>query len=420
MRFPNSKDSLPKQKKLALTLKSVVETEFKADDLVKVVGNLGFELVIPAPLAEQAVFLGNEELARTFGPKLLGLEAVHGRKLSLPPTHFFSLFKKYLDQVQKRGPHVAKWFYVAPVASLHEADRGAARHEVGMFILGEDSVIANAQLINAASEFLKSFGIEGVVLELNSLGCQNCQKDYRNVLLDHLQKFNQDICQECTEKLQAGRLTFWRCEKRACRDFFALSPQIVDSLDADCRGHLVGVLESVDALGIPYNLNPLLSGLISQEKIFFRLVEEGRANVFGEGANYSPWARYLGAEEPVSLIGFLTIFEKLWPFVPPERQKAKSKVEVFLIALGDAAGRKTLILRKLLSAAGIKAWEAILGRPGIKSQLKEAGEHSSDIALIIGQKEALDETVILRDMRSGMQEVFSLDRVIEEVKKRLR
>lgn len=420
MRFLHSKDPLPKQKKLALTLKPVVEAEFKADDLVKAVSSLGFEQVIPAPLEEQAVFLGNEELAHLFGPKLLELEAVHGRKLSLPPTHFFSLFKKYLENVKQHGPHIVKWFYIAPVVSLHETDRAAARHEVGIFILGEDSVIANAQLINAASEFLESFGIESAVLELNSLGCRNCQRDYQNVLIDHLQKFNLNICSECTEKLQAGRLTFWRCEKRPCREFFARAPQIVDSLDADCRSHLVGVLESVDALGIPYNLNPLLSGLISHERIFFRLVGEGHANIFGEGANYSPWAKYLGAEEPVSLIGFLTIFEKLWPFVPPERQKAKPKVEVFLIALGDAASRKALILRKLLSLAGIKTWEAILGRPGIKNQLKEAEAHNPDIALIIGQKEALDETVILRDMRSGMQEVFSSDRIIEEVKKRLR
>ncbi len=419
MRLLHSRDSFPKQKKLTLTFKPVVEAELKADDLVKLVGNLGFEQVIPAPFEEQAVFLSHEELAHEFGSRLLDL-AAPGRKLSLPPTHFFGVFKKYLDQVKLRGPHVAKWFYLAPVASLPVTERAAAQHEVGIFILGEDSVIANTQLINAASEFLSGLGIAGAVLELNSLGCQNCQRDYQNVLTDYLQKFNFDICSECQAKLQAGRLTFWRCEKRGCREFFQHSPPIVDFLDAGCRSLLVGVLESVDALGIPYNLNPLLSGLISHERIFFRLAAEGSANVFGEGANYSPWAKYLGAEEPMSFIGFLTIFEKLWPFVPAERQKAKPKVEVFLVALGDAAGRKALILRKLLSAAGIKAWEVLLGRPGIKNQLKEAEAHGSDIALIVGQKEALDETVILRDMRSGMQELFSFDRIVEEVKKRLR
>jgi histidyl-tRNA synthetase len=65
------------------------------------------------------------------------------------------------------------------------------------------------------------------------------------------------------------------------------------------------------------------------------------------------------------------------------------------------------------------AAEAMLTSPSIKHQLKAAAEKKCEIALIIGQKEALDETVILRDMRSGMQEVFALERIIEEVKKRL-
>lgn len=392
--------------------------EPRISDLVRVISDLGYEQIIPSPVTEQAIFLGNSELNSEFGSKLLELGAGENLELASPPTYFPNLFKKYLDIFQRRGPHVVKWFYVAPVLEPRSAGP-ALKHEVGIFILGEDSVLANAELINTAGEFLANFGISGFVLELNSLGCRNCQTSYRGALADHLQKFNFNLCTECTEKMTAGKVTFLRCEKQRCREFFGRAPQIVDFLDEDCRANLVGVLESVDALGMPYNLNPLLSGFLSSERIFFRFVKEGTANIFGEGANYSPWAKYLGADEPVSLIGFLTTFEKLWSFVPLERQKAKPKTEVFLVALGEVACRKTLILRKLLRGAGIKTWEAILGRPGIKNQLKEAEAHASDIALIIGQKEALDETVILRDMRSGMQEVFAHDRIIEEVKKRL-
>lgn len=127
----------------------------------------------------------------------------------------------------------------------------------------------------------------------------------------------------------------------------------------------------------------------------------------------------MGAEDQVPLLGFVTNIEKFWPLVSAEHHKLKTKVEVFLISLGEAACRRVLHLRRHLREAGLKTWESMLGHPGIKTQLKEAQDYSADIALIIGQKEAIDDTVILRDMRSGMQEVFAVDRIVEEVKKRL-
>ena len=97
---------------------------------------------------------------------------------------------------------------------------------------------------------------------------------------------------------------------------------------------------------------------------------------------------------------------------------SKIKIDVFLVPLGDLAAKKTLRLFTELWNNDIKASE-FAGPGSIKTQLKLAESNKVSIALIVGQKEAREGTVILRDVKSGMQELFTYERIIEEVKKRL-
>ncbi len=92
--------------------------------------------------------------------------------------------------------------------------------------------------------------------------------------------------------------------------------------------------------------------------------------------------------------------------------------EVFLVPLGELASKRSLRLFRDLIAVDVKVHDHF-GTIGVKNQLKLAEESKAPIALIMGQKEAMDEMVILRDVKSGMQEVFSYDKIIAEVKKRL-
>ncbi len=89
-----------------------------------------------------------------------------------------------------------------------------------------------------------------------------------------------------------------------------------------------------------------------------------------------------------------------------------------LVPLGDLAAKRSLRLFKDLTDERISVYDHF-GLSGVKNQLKIAQGNNVPIALIMGQKEAIDEMVILRDVKSGMQEIISYDKIIEEVKKRL-
>jgi len=97
----------------------------------------------------------------------------------------------------------------------------------------------------------------------------------------------------------------------------------------------------------------------------------------------------------------------------------KAKPKVFLVQLGEAAKRKSILLFESFRKAGIET-KSSLGRDSIKSQLRIANRLGVKFALIFGQKEALDDTIILREMDTGIQETIPLEKIVDEVKKRLK
>lgn len=390
-------------------------------NLAGVLAGFGFQQVIPPLLEDRKIFFAEPDLKMRFGSRLLEVTGIPGRDAVLAPTHFLGVLRNYVESVKAAGPHVAKWFYVSPVVEGGGSEAELS-HELGIFVLGEQSALATAHLVNAVTDFFAELGISGFITEINSVGCRICQKDYFRILEDHLRNTRGQLCRDCAENLGSESTAVWHCPSASvsCRELLASAPQIVDFLDEACRANLVGVLETLDELAIPYLLNPSLAGLFLQEKVLFQVsFEQPEAAPLGYGGNYSAWAERVGGTEGIPLLGFRTTLEKLRQFISPDKRKTRPPAEVFMIPLGEVACRRAMVMYRALKQAGIRTAEAMLGNSGIKNQLREAVDHKSDIALIIGQKEAIDETVILRDMRSGMQEVFSWDRTIEEVKKRL-
>ena len=403
----------------ASTLTFEQDLELFVSQFIKSVGNFGFEQVILPPVEEAKIFLKTPRLEKHFNGKLFKIPEAGKQELVLCPTHTFSIIRKYLETLKVRGPHVAKWFYFSPLLNL-EDNKYVVSYELGIFVLGEDSHLANTQVINTVFEVFQQLGMPEFVVELNSLGCKSCQKDYENVLVDHLAKYSFDLCADCRESFEKDPFVVWNCENSICRQQLAAAPQIVDFLDESCKSVLMGILESIDDLSIPYILNPTLSLPLLREKVLFRVVaSDAPGVVLGQGGNYTSLSRHLQEEDPVPVLGFLISPEKLLPHTSSEKVRAGIRDEVFIVSLGDIGTRRAMRLYRELKAAGITVAESMLSSAGIKNQFKEAASRHCELSLIIGQKEALEETVILRDMRSGMQEIFASDRIIEEIKKRL-
>ena len=389
------------------------------DNIVRLIGGFGFNQIVPSPITEEKMFTQDRALERHFGRNIFKIEHP-SENLVLSPTQLLNVFKLYSQNLKNRGPFVAKWFYISP-AVRPEGGHFAVSHELGVFVLGEDGSLANIQLINAVTQVFSGLGIKEFIAEITSRGCKACQANYREILRDYLDKTETALCGNCRSDMAGENiLSVFDCQTQTCRSVLMSSPQLIDFLDDSCRTTLVDALETIDGLDIPYVLNANLSNHLAEEKILFRInVPGGEERVLGAGGNYSRLiSRHFGEGSP-PVLGFFANLEEVVRAVPEERRTPLDTVEVFIIPLGVIACRRALALYRELRDAGLKVAEAMLGNQSIKHQLKEAVDHHSEIALIVGQKEAMEETVILRDMRSGMQELFTNERVVDEVKKRL-
>ena len=206
------------------------------------------------------------------------------------------------------------------------------------------------------------------------------------------------------------------------------APIIVDKICNACKNHLKAVLEYLDEISLPYTLNPyLVRGLDYYNRTVFEIFseEENSPLALGSGGRYDYLSEMLGGKKTFAVggsVGVERLAEAMKPREILEGQKVqsqRSEAKVFLVHIGEEAKKKNLVLLESLREAGIKTME-MFGRESLGSQMKAANKEKAALTLIMGQKEVFEESVIIRDMKSGAQEIIPLKKVAEEVKKRLK
>jgi histidyl-tRNA synthetase len=409
-RLPGTTDLLPEQH---------VSWDFFVEKLHNLARTFGYAKVEP-PLLE------NIKLFKFWGQatkdRVIGISEQPGATAVLKPTNLFGLARIFLEYRFFEREKVSKWFYSSPVVLLDESGKIKQGTEFGFQIFGPLTPISDSQIINLAIKLFSQLGLNNLTLEVNNIGCMECLPAYTEALKNYFKEKKYDLCENCLDHLEGNRvLNILACGNLNCSAVSTESPAIIDSLCENCRHHFIGVLEGLDELSLVYNLNPKVVGKPWSRKTVFEIHyrQDGKDIVLVSGGHADDLIQSLGGPSTTAL-GFSGQIETVLTALELANVKfaSESKVDVFLVPLGELAAKKTLGLFTELWNHNIIASE-FTGPGSIKTQLKLAESHKASIALIIGQKEARDGTVILRDVRSGMQELFTTERIIDEIKKRL-
>jgi histidyl-tRNA synthetase len=356
------------------------------------------------------------------------------KQFGLRSHNFLSVLRAYVSHRVFEQEQVTKWYYIAPSFGI-EKNTIAPVYEYGAVVFGEPTGISDAQLIAVLKILLEDLGFDNLIFEINHRGCELCAVNYEEVLERELQQQKSDFCSRCQALIDADRRALgpgdeglygvFSCDNERCQELVGQLPQIIDYLDAPCTKQLTTLLESLDELEIPYQLNPRLFGGSWLSHTVFRLkVGVGDGPGCGElpfatGGRYTRFvSKFLNQQLPVLL--FSVPLSQIADLVAQHacEKKPRRTADVFLINLGELAAKKSLRLFIELWKHNIRVAEHF-GQNGIKNQFKLAEKKGCPLALVIGQKEALEGSVILRDVRSGIQEVFPYERIIEEIQKRL-
>lgn len=299
-------------------------------------------------------------------------------------------------------------------------------NQFNMSIIGKGDPVIDAQVIFLTNKMLEGVGLKDLEIQINSVGCELCVGDYKTTLVDYIKSKKNRLCNECKKEVKKDIFNVFRCQNENCQNALEDAPEIIDSLCEDCNSHLKSVLEYLDDLGIKYNLNSrILKKINRNTRTAFEILtsseNESKLDVLAEGGRYDDLIFNIGGNDTRFMASSIYL-DRVVELIKEKEIKVpekKEKADVLLIQLGGLAKRKALIIFDDLVGKGINIKES-LHKDSIKSQLRLAENLGVKIAVILGQKEILDKTALLRDMQSGIQEIVNLDKLVDELKKRLK
>ncbi len=388
----------------------------------------GFEM-IETPILESAELFkkGIGGATDIIEHEMYTLKTKGGDFLALRPELTAGVVRAYVENGFGSQPQPVKFFHWGPVFRHEAPQAGRYRqfHSADFDVIGEGDAVVDAQVIQLIYSILGEIGLKNLTVHINSIGDKNCWNKYRDEIKMYYRSKVGRLCKKCKKRFKENPLRLLDCKEEECVALKASAPDSVDYLDKACHDHFKLVLEFLDELGLPYVLDPyLVRGLDYYTRTVFEIAPEeatGSQVAIAGGGRYDYLVGNSGGKPMPAMGGSIGVERAVNEMRRQEVKVAtlKPKTRVFLAQLGDLAKKKSLKLFTEFRKNNIYVSESF-GRDSIKAQLRVADRLGADLALIMGQKEALDSTLILREMQSGVQETIPSEKIIDEVKKRLK
>lgn len=350
-----------------------------------------------------------------------------GAHYALRPEGTASMIRSYIEHGMRSWPRPVKLFMIGSFFRYERPQAGRLRefHQVDMEIVGSAAPITDVQVIYVLYLFFKHLGLDDFVVLINTLGEQNERAAYISLLKDHYKRNKQKLCRDCKERLVTNPLRLLDCKEEKCQQVGNTAPRLLDHLSEASKKHFEFILASLQELGVPYEVAPsLVRGLDYYTHTVFEFVPkstrgESQQNTLAAGGRYNNLVKELGGKD-VPAIGAGIGIERVIERVKEEgiELTLADQPQLFITQLGEQAKILGLKIMKDLRDADIPFAESI-DRDGMQPQLRMADRLKVQWTIIIGQKEVLDQTVILRNMESGMQEVIDRDKLVKELERRL-
>lgn len=354
------------------------------------------------------------------------MEGDKTNRIVLRPEITQGVIRSYVDAKLPETLKTFHFYSVGPVFRQEKLQTGRYREstQFNLEIIGEKKAMTDVLLITIAHHFFKELGINAQV-QINSLGDAECRKEYCSKLTAFYKERGRRsrLCGDCKKNVLKNCLGLLDCKEEACVKEREEAPQIVDYLSDASREHFTRVLEYLDELGISYNFNPhLVRGLSYYNDTVFEfwpLNEDGSVVgklALGGGGRYDDYIEKLGGPSTPA-VGLALGMERT-----VARLKNKHLVDpgsdniIFIAQLGEQAKIKALQLFERLREAKFDVRQSV-SIDSLKTQLEEATEMHAKISLILGKKEIMDGTIIMRDMESGAQEVVVFKKIQDRLEK---
>ena len=369
--------------------------------------NSGFR-EIRTPVFEHTVLFNRSvgETTDVVQKEMYTFDTKGGESITLRPEGTAGAARAYLEHAIYSDGLPVKVFYQLTCYRYEKAQAGRQRefHQFGMETYGAADATADAEMICAANSIFERLGLEDIRLELNSIGCKDCRKDYTNALKAYFSDNKEKLCDTCLSRLERNPMRILDCKNESCKQVAANAPVVLDYICPDCSAHFEKVKTFLDAADVEYTVNPtIVRGLDYYTRTVFEFVTDsiGAQGTVCGGGRYDGLIEELGGQ-PTPALGFAMGIERLMLVMKAQgiELPEPEKCDIYIAPLGDAAEKKAFELLWELRRSSFIAETDIVGR-GLRAQMKYANKIGAKYSMVIGDDDLNAGTAKLKNMETG-------------------
>jgi histidyl-tRNA synthetase len=332
-----------------------------------------------------------------------------GRSLTLKPEGTSPVVRALIEHKEYAAGKPVKYYYITPCFRYEKPQAGRLRefHQFGVEVFGAEGMLADAEVISMADDFIKEMGLDDVELRINSIGCKKCRPDYRQALKDYFRPHLEELCPDCRKRFDNNPMRIIDCKNKVCKEIAKDAPVMLDYLCDDCKKAFEDLKDNLDYFGIEYKVDPsIVRGLDYYSKTAFEFVTEkiGAQGTVCGGGRYDDLVEEIGGPKTPG-VGFGMGIERLLLLIEASGKTLgdEERPHALFIPMGDEAKKLVLMMAKDYRDRGLSIRLDDMER-GLKAQMKYADRLGVRYTVIIGEDEIKKELASVKNMDTGDQE----------------
>ncbi len=331
-----------------------------------------------------------------------------GRSITLRPEGTAGIVRAFIENGLASKPSPLKIRYTMPMFRYENVQKGRYRefNQIGAEIIGTSSYLADVELISMADKYLKEIGIENVILNINSIGCPECRKNYQEAFKKFIGNNFEYYCDTCKSRFEKNPMRILDCKEKKCKELNQGAPVILDYLCEECKTHFENLKSALNELKIKYKVDSsIVRGLDYYTKTVFEFVStEDGLTVLG-GGRYDGLVNEFGGGN-VPAVGFAAGEERLISLVP-NKFLVKYPLDLFIVTMNDKYNLKAMEIAN--SLRDFMLVQTNIADRSFNAQMKYANKLGAEYVIVIGEDEIKKNMCKVKNMESGEEVECKLD-----------
>lgn len=343
----------------------------------------------------------------------------HG-KLPLHAEEKIALMRMYHEEEMHALPQPVMLYFKDPCRGA--VKKGGFQRYADLEVLGTSGPIAEASLIQAARAMLKEEGYENTVVEVNSIGDRESAARFVRELTNYYRKNINEMTPEARQLFKEDPFELLACKEESVKELNAGAPRSMDFLSETSRRHLEEVLEYLEALNVPYMIN---NGLLGNRKYCTETVfaiadgtcpiDSKCQRILAIGVRYNGLAKRVNMKRDIQGVGISLLIKEGKNGLRKPVTKVKRPIASF-VQLGLESKLISLNVIEKLREVKIPLYLS-LAKDRLGAQVSSIEKHHAPYVIVMGKKEAVDRTAIVRRMDTHSQDIVPLDDLPKYMKK---